>query len=242
MHRKIDGWHSPSLNRHMEIAVYGHYGAALLMFPTAGADYLEYERFLMLDAIQQPIESGKFKAFSVNSLNSETWLKKHEHPRWKSILHQTYNDYIINEVVPYIKSQTSADTPIYTTGASLGALHAANMFFRRPDIFAGCIAMSGNYDLSTYTDGYWDQDVYFNSPMQYLQNLGDHHQLENMRRGKILIMTGSGNYETPDASRAFSALLHSKGIPHELDVWGHDMPHDWPTWRAMLPYVLQEKF
>ncbi|TAD88706.1 MAG: esterase, partial [Bacteroidetes bacterium] len=54
--------------------------------------------------------------------------------------------------------------------------------------------------------------------------------------------SGQGDYEAPNASRRFSALLDSKGIPHDLDVWGYDMPHDWDTWRKMLPYVLSAKF
>ncbi len=243
MRRDIQGWHSPSLNKHMEIAVYGHYGQALLMLPTAAADYLEYERFQLIDAISGPINSGKFKVFSINSINSESWLNSNMHPRHKAIRHQQFNDYVFNEVVPFIKTHTSQDTPIYITGASLGALHACNMFFKRPDLFAGTIAMSGNYNLSTYTKGYHDEDVYFNSPEEYLPGLEDHNILSNIRRSQhIHILTGSGNYETPDASRRFSALLSAKSIPHELDVWGPDMAHDWPTWRAMLPYYLEHKF
>lgn len=243
MHREIHSWHSPNLNKNMEIAVYGHYGFALLLLPTAGADYLEYERFMLIDAIAKYINDGKVKVFSINSINSESWLNRHMHPRAKSIRHQQFNEYVFNEVVPFIKHKTSQDTGIITAGASLGALHSANLFFRRPDLFAGTVAMSGNYDLSTYTDGYHDQDVYFNSPMQYLSNMNDDYWLSHMRNNKqIHILTGSGNYETPDASRHFSSVLHSKGIPHNLDVWGHDMPHDWPTWRAMLPYYLGAKF
>lgn len=242
MRREIHAWYSPVLNKKMEVVVYGHYGMALLMLPTAGADYLEYERFQLIDAISPYINSGKVKVFSINSINSESWLNRHMNPRHKSIRHVQFNDYVYNEVVPFVRHITSHETPIYTCGASLGALHSANLFFKRPDILNGVIAMSGNYDLSTYTGGYYDEDVYFNSPMQYLPNMHDDYWLSHMRRGKIFILTGSGNYETPEASRAFSHVLHAKGIPHEFDVWGHDMPHDWPTWRRMLPYMLSAKF
>lgn len=243
MKRELMAWHSPALNKTMEIAVYGHYGDALLMLPTAAADYLEYERFHLIDAIKDVINQGKFKVFSVNSINSESWLNSKMHPRHKAIRHQQFNRYIETEVVPFIKTHTSPQTPIFTTGASLGALHSANIFFRRPDLFAGVVAMSGNYDLSTYTKGYYDEDVYFNSPEQYLYNLNDDNLLNQIRKSKhIHVLTGSGDYETPDASRRFSDLLNFKQIPHELDVWGYDMPHDWTTWRAMLPYVLSSKF
>ena len=243
MHREIHQWHSPSLNKNMEIAVYGTYGFALLMLPTAAADYLEYERFLLMDAIQPMIDGGKVKVFSINSINAEAWLNKNMHPRHKAIRHQQFNDYVFNEVVPFIKNSTSADTPIITCGASLGALHACNLFFRRPDLISGTLAMSGCYDLTSYTDGYFDQDVYFNSPEHYLKNLEEGELLSKMRNSThIHIVAGSGSYESPDASRRFSAILQGKGIPHELDIWGHDMSHDWPTWRAMLPYFLETRF
>ena len=165
------------------------------------------------------------------------------HPRHKSIRHTQFNEYIYQEVVPFIKNMTSQDTPIITCGASLGAFHSANLFFKRPDLISGVIAMSGDYELATYTKGYHDEDVYFNSPMQYLPNLTDHYYLEHMRRsGHIHILTGQGDYEHPDASRRLSGVLHAKAVPHDLDIWGYDMPHDWPTWRKMLPYVLDAKF
>lgn len=243
MERKLDAWYSPSLNKNMEIAMYGHYGFALLLIPTAAADYLEYERFLLLDVIQPYIDAGKVKVFSINSINSESWLNSKMHPRHKSMRHQQFNDYIYREVVPYIRHNTSQETGIITCGASLGALHAANLYFRRPDLIAGTIAMSGVYDLTTYTDGYFDEDVYFNSPMHYLERLHDDHFLPMLQRSNhVHILTGSGDYESPSASRNFSALLDHKGIPHELDVWGHDMRHDWPTWRAMLPHYLATRF
>jgi len=243
MRRELHGWHSPILNKHMEIVIYGDYGDALLMFPTAAADYLEYERFLLVDAISNVINKGKFKVFSINSINAESWLNNDMHPRHKAIRHKQFNEYIVNEVVPFIKKHTSQATPIFTTGASLGALHAANNFFRRPDIFAGTIAMSGDYNLSSYTKGYYDEDVYFNSPEQYLAKMEDHNMLEEIRKSPhIHIMTGSGNYEKPEASQTLSHILNAKSIPHELDIWGPDMGHDWPTWRAMLPYYLESRF
>lgn len=243
MNREIHAWHSPALNKHMEVAVYGHYGFALLMLPTAAADYLEYERFLMIDALSKHINAGKIKVYSINSINSESWLNRNMNPRHKIIRHQQFNDYVCNEVVPFIHHSSNGLVPIITTGASFGALHAANLYFRRPDIFAGTIAMSGVYNLASYTDGYFDEDCYFNSPEHYIPNLNDDYFLPRLRQAKhIHILTGSGAYEAPDASRRFSALLQRKGIPHELDVWGYDVPHDWVTWRAMLPYYIETRF
>jgi esterase/lipase superfamily enzyme len=242
MRREIHKWWSPRLNKDMETVVYGHFGFSVLLLPTAAADYLEYERFLMLDMLAPQIEAGRFKVFSINSINRESWLNDRMHPRHKAIRHQQYNGYIAEEVVPFIFNDAGGHTPIITSGASLGALNALNTLFRRPDLFAGTIAMSGVYDLKVYTDGYYDEDVYFNSPMDYVSSLNDERILGMLREKKIIIATGQGNYESPEASVNFSHILNAKGIPHLLDLWGYDMPHDWPTWRKMLPYFLSDKF
>jgi esterase/lipase superfamily enzyme len=136
---------------------------------------------------------------------------------------------------------TSQDTPIITCGASFGAFHSMNLFLKRPDLINGVIAMSGVYDLMEYTDGHYDEQVYFNSPIHYMPNLHDHDTLEKIRKGKIVIATGSGSYEDPEANRRFSGVLHSKSIPHELDIWGADIHHDWSTWKQMLPIIVNRE-
>jgi esterase/lipase superfamily enzyme len=242
MQRELFSWYSPSLKKEMPIATYGHYGFALLLIPTAAADYLEYERFQMLDHLAPIVDSGKVKVFSVNSINTESWLNNDMEPHHKAIRHNDFNHYIFHEVVPFIRNKTSNDTPIITCGASFGALHAMNLFLHRPELFAGTISMSGVYDLTEYTKGFYDEQVYYNSPIHYIPNLTDHDTLEQIRRGKIIIATGGGAHEDPEANRRFSGVLSSKSIPHELDVWGSDITHDWPTWRKMLPYFLDARF
>jgi esterase/lipase superfamily enzyme len=243
MEKMLSSWYSPALQKEMPVAVYGNYGFALLMIPTAAADYLEYERFQLINAIAPFIEAGKVKVYSINSINNESWLNDQMDPRHKSLRHQQFNDYVFNEVVPFIRNNSSWETPIITSGASFGALHSANLFFKRPDLIQGCIAMSGVYDLTEYTKGYFDEDVYFNSPCHYLPNLSDHEILEQIRRsGHIHLLTGSGDHEDPDASRRLAGILYNKGIFYELDVWGQDIRHDWPSWRAMLPHYLGTRF
>jgi len=238
MRREIHYWWSPRLNKDMPIVVYGHYGFAVLMFPTAAADFLEYERFEMINALAPLINEGKMKVYSIDSINNESWLNNHMHPYDKGMRHQLFNEYVIEEVVPFIQDNCKGLVPIITTGASVGALHGANNFFRRPDIFSGTIAMSGIYDLQYYTRGYFDDRVFFNSPVHYLPGWNDEYMLNKMREGKIVIASGQGPYEDPGASLHLSNILNQKGIQHWLDLWGHDMRHDWPTWRQMLPYFL----
>ncbi|HXU10313.1 MAG TPA: esterase, partial [Blastocatellia bacterium] len=121
MHRSIESWHSPSLNKPMEIVTYGHWGFPLLMFPTAAADFLEYERFYVIDAIRESIDSGKVKVFSINSINREGWLNDQLHPKYKALRQVHYNNYITEEVVPYIWNSCQGRVGIITAGASLGA-------------------------------------------------------------------------------------------------------------------------
>ena len=243
MKREIGSWYSPRLEREMPIAVYGHYGFALLLVPTAAADFLEYERFGLVDTLQPFVDDGKVKVFSVNSINTESWMNYSMAPHHKAIRHQTFNYYIWDEVIPFIKTQTSNDTPIIICGASFGALHSMNLFLKRPDLLSGVIAMSGVYDLTEYTRGFFNDDVYYNSPQHYMPNLTDHAVLEQIRQSRhIHIFSGSGPYEAPDAARSFAGILYNKGIKYELDIWGQEWRHDWETWRAVLPHYLGTRF
>ena len=241
MKREIHKWYSPSLNKDMEIVVYGHYGIPLLMFPTAGADFLEYERFQMIDSIAWFINEGKFKVYSISSINNESWLNRGMYPPHKSIRHGQYNQYIIEEVVPFIYNSCQSHVPIITTGASVGAYHAMNHFLRIPAVFRGTIAMSGVYDLKYYTRGHYDDHVYYNSPIDFLPNVNDENYLNQMRNNLgVVIASGQGDDEDPNSSIHLSNILNSKGIQHWLDLWGYDVKHDWPTWRDMLPYFLSK--
>ncbi|MBD0332608.1 MAG: esterase [Chitinophagaceae bacterium] len=243
MQRHLTSWYSHRVQKDMPVAVYGYYGFALLLVPTAAADYLEYERFQLIDTLAPHINGGKVKVFSINSINNESWLNNEIDPRLKAIRHQQFNEYVFEEVVPFIRTNTSPETPIVTCGASFGALHSMNLFLKRPDIINGVIAMSGVYDLTEYTKGYFDDNVYFNSPQHYMPNLTDHNILEQIRKSiHIHIFTGSGAYEDPNASRSFASILYNKGINYELDVWGSEWPHDWNTWRAVLPHYLSTRF
>jgi esterase/lipase superfamily enzyme len=243
MKKELASWFSPALQTEMPIVAYGDYGFSLLLVPTASADYLEYERFQLMDTLAPYINAGKVKVFSINSINNESWLSNNMAGEHKAIRHNQFNEYVFNEVVPFLKTNTSFETPIITCGASFGALHSMNLFLKRPDLIDGVIAMSGVYDLTEYTKGFYDDQVYFNSPQHYMPNLSDEWYLNNIRKSRhIHILTGSGDYEDPQASRNFSGILNSKGIPHELDVWGSEWKHDWPTWRVMLPAYLDMKF
>ncbi|HUQ66597.1 MAG TPA: hypothetical protein VM101_10600 [Flavitalea sp.] len=243
MDRRITSWYSRCLQKEMPVAVYGHYGVALLLIPTAAADFLEYERFELIQALQPFIDGGKIKVFSIDSINKESWMNYSAHPLHKTYMHNQWNYYVYDEVMPFIKNNTSQDTPVYSCGASFGALHCANLFFKRPDLLNGCIPMSGVYELTEYTRGYFDDDVYFNSPMHYVPNLHDDSILEQIRKSNhIHLLSGSGEYEEPGSGERFAGILLNKGISYELDIWGPEWRHDWNTWKAMLPHYIGTRF
>ena len=243
MKRELTSWFSPSLQKEMPIAVYGDYGFALLLIPTAAADYLEYERFQMIDYLAPYINAGKIKVYSVNSMNNESWMDYNRQGEHKAIRHNQFNEYIYNEVVPFIKTNASWVTPIIVSGASFGALHSMNLFLKRPDLIDGVIAMSGVYDLTEYTRGFFDDQVYYNSPAHYIPNLNNHAILEQIRESRhIHILTGSGDHEDPEAAKRFAGILYNKNINYELSIWGTEWKHDWPTWRAMLPLFIDTRF
>jgi esterase/lipase superfamily enzyme len=128
------------------------------------------------------------------------------------------------------------------TGCSFGAYHAANFALRRADLFPLAICQSGVYDVSVVGGGGSGDTVYFNNPMDYVANLGGDH-LEWLRsRVNLLLVCGQGQWEDTTgalvSTRAFAGLLASKGIRHELDLWGHDVPHDWPSWRNQIAHHL----
>jgi len=243
MNKQTTSWYSPALNKEMPAVSYGHSGFALLLVPTAAADYLEYERFQLIDALAPHINAGKLTVYSIDSINNESWLNNDMLPEHKAIRHNQFNHYVFEEVIPFIRNGMGSDTMVYCSGASFGALHAMNLFLKRPDLINGAISMSGVYDLTEYTKGFWDEQVYYNSPIHYVPNLNDEWYLSRIKSSHhIHIYTGSGDYEDPAANRRFSQVLWDKGIWHDLGIWGEDVKHDWPTWRAMLPHIIGTKF
>ena len=239
MHVEQHGWPSPRVNRWMGLRVYGHYGSPILVFPTSGGDEREYEGQGMLDALGHHVEAGKVKLFCVNSVNHESWYNKQAHPRHRSWMQATYDCYIADEVVPFIYEHCR--TPgigITTTGASFGAYHAANSLFKHPHVFRRCLCLSGIYDIKGFMDGDYDDNCYYNNPVDYVANLSDPWYLHHLGQDDIRLVTGHGPFEDPGPTCRFSDLLESRGIGHSLDDWGPDGGHDWPYWkRQMNEYI-----
>ena len=241
MQREHHHWYSGRIDKTMGVCVYGHYGAPLLGFPTSGGDEWEHQGQGMIGALSGFIEAGRIKVFTINAVTGESFYNKQAHPLHRSWMQRQYDEYLVAEVVPFIRALCrSHDIGITTFGASLGAYHAANSLFKHPDVFKRCIAMSGVYDMKSFMDGLYDDNFYFNNPVDYLSNLSDRWFLEQYRTCDIRLTTGNGPWENSGPTYRLSHVLASRGIPHHLDDWGPKGGHDWPYWHhQMWTYVSQ---
>ena len=234
-------WYSSRLGRDMELKVYGWYGKPMIAFPAQGGRFWDWEDFKMADACQEFIEGGKIKVFTVDSVDRESWANWNAHPADRAWRHEAYDQYITQEVAPFIRQHcNNNEQKFISTGVSMGGYHSANFFFRHPDIFDTVISLSGLHKLTHFVGEYIDERVYFNSPLFYLPNLNDPWYLDQYRQSKIILCCGQGAWEDEmiaDA-QAMRYVLESKDIPAWVDFWGHDVNHDWPWWRKMLPHFL----
>lgn len=239
MHIEYHKWWSPSLHQDMELEVYGHAGKAVVVFPSSGGRFYEYKDFGMVEACRPFIDQGRIRLVTVDSIDYQSWLNQDAHPADRARRHNDYDRYIVDEVRPFVHHLDNHAGKCLATGCSLGAYHAANFFFRHPDMFDGVIALSGLYSLHFGVGDYMDDNVFFNSPLAYLPGLEDAWYLDQYRESKIVICSGQGAWENGlDDARAIKSILEAKGVPCWLDLWGYDVNHDWPWWRKQMPYFL----
>jgi esterase/lipase superfamily enzyme len=237
------GWYSGRVGKYMKINVYGHYGLPLLAFPTSQGDERELEGQSLIQAMQWWIDQGRVKVFCVDTVNNESWYNKQAHPRHRSWLQAQFDEYLAREVVPFIHwSCQSPGITITTTGASFGAYHAVNTLLKHPDLVRRCIAMSGVYDVKSQMDGDYDDNFYFNNPMDYMAGMNDSWYYAQYHRCELRLTTGHGPWEDSGPTYRFSELLSSKGVPHWVDNWGPDGGHDWPYWKKQMQTYLNGMF
>jgi esterase/lipase superfamily enzyme len=215
----------------MELLTYGHAGTPVLVFPTSRGRFYEYENNGIIHAVWQKIEYGQLQVFCVDSVDAESWYNKGIHPHERVMRQVAYENYVLFEVVPLMKNLSGAQQ-IWTTGCSFGAYHALNFAMKHPDVTASCIGMSGSFDLKPFMDGYYDNDFYFNNPVDYLPNQNDPWFLERYQKMKLILAAGDHDICLGENLR-LADVLGRKGIPHWLDIWTGGEQHDWPLWQRM---------
>lgn len=238
MDRRVWDWRSPTLQRTMQVACWGNFGKPVILFPTAAADCFDYERFLMIKKLAPLIEAGRVKVYSIEGITGDAWLDPDAHPGHKAYLQAKYDDYLVHELLPFLQRDCGGYKGFVAAGASLGAFNSINAAAKHPEWFDLVIAMSGTYDFDRWMDGHRDEHYYFNQPMYFLPNLGPSAQLDRLKKVRFVVASGTGRYEAPDKSRRIAEILRAKGVPTQLELWGPDAHHDWPTWRTMLPLFL----
>jgi esterase/lipase superfamily enzyme len=225
------------------VAAYGHWGRPVLAFPAERGDAGEFERRGMVAAIGDLLAAGRVKLYCVDSFDGESWSNRSIPLEERARRHQVYESWILGEVLPFIRDDCAGATEVITCGCSLGAYHAANFALKRADVFPLAICMSGSYDPAAW-DGWGERGdaAYFNNPMDYVAHLGGDHLDWLRSQLSILLVCGQGQWEDTtgalESTRRLAGVLQSKGIRCEMDLWGYDVPHDWPSWRAQLAHHL----
>jgi esterase/lipase superfamily enzyme len=220
---------------------YGHWGRPVLVFPTEQGRACDFEDNGMIGAVSGLIDAGRVKMYCVDSYDAQSWSNSAIAVEERARQHERYESWITGDVVPWIRHDCGGALEVLTMGCSLGAFHAANFALKRADLFPLAMCFSGNYDPAAWNGwGERGMQAYFNNPMDYVGHAGDDH-LDWLRgRVSLLLVCGQGPWEDTtgslESTKRFAELLGAKGIRHELDLWGHDVAHDWPSWRAQLAH------
>ena len=238
-------WYSPSLGREMEMKVYGHGGRPVLFIPCQDGRFWDFENYKMTDVWAPWIDSGRCMVFSIDTIDKETYSADwNPHDRIRR--HEQWINYICNEVVPFMRAVANERNGwtgypgVVAFGCSLGATHAVNLYFRRPDLFDGLFALSGIYDTNYGFPGAMDEVIYQNSPVHYLGGMpSDHPYIRQYNEHKAVIVVGQGAWEMTDTTFQLRDIFAQKGINVWVDVWGHDVNHDWPWWYKQAAYHIE---
>ena len=236
MQRESWTWTSTRLSEPARVVRWGHFGTPVLLFPTAGGDAEEVERFHLVGALADAIDKGRIKVFSVDGIAARAWLRGTHPPEHCVRVQSLYDAYLDAEVVPLIRRDCQSDTiEIVAAGAALGAYNAVSALCRLPSVFRVAIALSGIFDLSKYLVSGFAPALAAVSPLHSLRHLPEGPAGDAVRRRLAVLATGEGDYEQPAESQRMSAALGAARVTNKFENWGRNFAHGWNTWREMLP-------
>ena len=245
MRRFEKAFFSRNLNRDMGFICYGHGGKPVIAIPTQNGHLRQWEEFGMPEILSGYINSGKIQLFLADALDEENISSNAplEQRAWNL---ENYSRYLADELAPAVLDINAADSKyraggVLVSGFSAGAFHAANVFFRNPNVFDAVIALSGVYSTRLFFGGWLNDVLYYNSPTAYLQNQDAWH-LQKYRQSKMAFCCGQGAWEDEMLREIaeLKAVLDAKGVGATVDVWGRDVNHDWPWWKKQMPYFLDK--
>jgi esterase/lipase superfamily enzyme len=232
MNREYHKWYSPALQRQMELLVFGHAGVPMIVFPTSMGRFYDYEDRSMIKVIEWRYESGALQGFCVDSVDAESWYNKQIHPRDRVLRHMQYEQYVLNEVISFVRTKNSS-SELALTGCSFGGYHVMNFALRHPDLISRAVSMGGAFDIRQFLNGYYDDDCYFNCPPDFLPNLTDDWYLNRYRNHTQLVLATGERDICLGANEQLARIMEQKHIPHWLDIWRNETGHDWPWWQQM---------
>lgn len=224
-------WYSQKIGRDFEMLVFGHGGIPVVLFPTSKGRYYEVKDRGMIESVGWLLESGRFKIYCPDSIDADSWYNKSAAPWMRPVNHNLYDALILDEVLGRAFYETGHQRAI-TAGCSFGGYHAANFAFRHPDKVRAMFSMSGIFDMRAQMDGYYDDNVFYNNPVDYLPEDNDSN-LWNMQ-----IALGTGEWDIClGYNYDLANILYQKGIHYWLDVQPGAV-HDWPLWLEQFPKYL----
>ena len=233
MKEELHKWFSPNLGKDIKTLIFGHNGYPIVLFPTSMGRYYENKDFGLIAAVENFINEGKVKIYCPDSIDNLSWYNKNIHPAERVKNHVWYDKFLLEELVSAAKNGTGYQRVIMA-GCSFGGYHAANFAFRHPWTVSHLFSMSGAFDVKSQLDGFYNDDVYFNNPVDYLPD-DRNPELWNL---KIVLGTSDRDICRADNER-MSDILNRKNIKHWLDIRSN-ADHDWPVWRDMFPeYIYQ---
>ena len=237
----VEKWHSERIQRPITLVRWGQLGQPVLVLPTAGGDAEEIERWHIIDVLAPLLDAGKIKVYSCDSVAGQALIEREGSPRHRMWLQNMFHQCVRHEIVPAIRQDCkSPELELWVAGASFGAFHAVAVQCRWPDVFAKTLAMSGTYELKRFfeTDDF-SEDFLVSSPLHFMHLLAGRH-LDVLRTRYIHFASGEGKAEALWESWWMANALGRAGVPNRVDSWGPSYPHDWLTWRAMMPQILDE--
>ena len=236
-------WYSQRLGQEVTVVRWGTFGMPFLIFPTAGGDAEEIERFHIISTLREHVDAGRIKVYSCDSVAGRAMVQEEGSPQHRMWMMNQFQEFVRHELVPAIFSDCRTDAlPIGTAGASIGAFQALAALCRYPDVFSKALCMSGTYDLQRFLKAQPNGDFFVSSPVHWVRELDEGNHLARLRERFVLLASGEGKAEDIGESWRVADVLGSKGIPNRVDSWGPDWPHDWPTWRNMLHKYVDELF
>ncbi|HEY4155252.1 MAG TPA: alpha/beta hydrolase-fold protein [Puia sp.] len=231
MKEEYHKWHSPSLDRDVEMLVFGYAGQPVILFPTSQGAYYQNKDEGMIEAAKWFVENGKVKIYCPDTLDAQTWYNKSVSPEIRAHNYECYDRMLQTELIPWAQHETGFER-MALAGCSFGGYHAVNTSFRHPQLVSYCFSMSGAFDIRSFVSGFYDDTVYFNNPVDFI--VSDN----NPNLWKMGIVLGTSDHDICKVeNERLSSILHLKNINHWLDV-RPNASHDWPVWREMFPHYL----